>query len=296
MTSPGVSLEAMLVPAVPEAAIAVLKDHGVDAGSLVEMNKTGLRRPVTRFGSGGIVVEVAESEPGRERIRRELWGRQWAAQAGLATAVVFDADQDGSWLVGEWVEPGAPTGTGFLDHALAAAQVITDAAPPSPGPPANLWRSPRRAALTRTARAVSGRMPIRLWWEARKAATALPMAPTAHGDYYHRNVLWRPDRDEVYIVDWEYLGPAARYTDPLRLWTVLPERADRDAVLERLFRAAPVDRHRDIATLGLWLALRLLGENLKAPRRARDSDDLAHAWSIQPEAAELARSHEAWPI
>lgn len=273
-----------------------LAEHGIDPDSLRTVGKLGLRRPVTRLVGDGVVVELAESDAGRLRIRRELWGRAWADRAGVPTATVLAADPAGSWLVSEWVEAGAPSGPSYLDRAVEVAGLIAAAPPPLPGPPPSVWRSPRHAALTRTARAVAGRMPVRLWWAARAAARALPQVPVAHGDFYHRNVLWRRDRGEVCVVDWEYLSAGPRHGDLLRLWTILPSRTDRDALLHRILTAVPAAQHREVATLGLWLALRLLGENLKADRRDRNPADLAHAWSIQPEARILARTHNAWPL
>jgi hypothetical protein len=260
------------------------------------MGKDGLRRPVTRLGGGGIVAEIAQSDEGRARIRREAWGRAWATRAGLPTAAIHSSDPDGGWLVGEWVAAAPSGGERYLDRAVQAAVQISVAEPPPPGPGAAVWRSPRRAALARTARAVAGRMPLRLWLAARSAARALPQVPVAHGDFYHRNVLWRADRDDVCVIDWEYLGAAPRHGDLLRMWTVLPDRQDRDSLLSRLLSAAPPAQHREIAALGLWLALRLLGENIKSPRTDRNAADLAHARSIQPEARELARTHGAWPL
>jgi hypothetical protein len=282
--------------AVPPGALAVAADHGVAPGELRPLGKLGLRRPVTRLGGRGIVVEIAEDDEGRARIRRELWGRSWAASAGVPTAVIHGSDPDGGWLVGEWV-PAAPTGgQRYLDRAVQAALAVGSAVPPLPGPGAAVWRSPRRAAVLRTARAISGRMPMRLWWAARTAARDLPQVPVAHGDFYHRNVLWRADRDEVCVIDWEYLGAGPRHGDLLRMWTILPDRRDRDSLLDRLLSATPPAQHREIAALGLWLALRLLGENIKSPRTDRNAADLAHARSIQPEARDLARTHDAWPL
>lgn len=283
-------------PVLPAELRAVLADHGIGATALRVRGTTGLRRPITRLGAGAVVVELADSPAGRVRLRRELWGRAWAAAVGLATPAVHAADPDGAWLVGEWIEPGFPGGPAFLDRAVEAAERIRRAPPPPLGPPASVWRSPATAAPGRTARAVAARMPLRLWWAARAAARALPRTPVAHGDFYHRNVLWQPDRDRVSLVDWEYLGPGPRHGDLLRLWTILPRRDDRDAVLDRLLVAAPAAEHREIATLGLYLALRLWGENVKTPRRDRDAADLAHARSIQAEARALARAHGAWPL
>jgi aminoglycoside phosphotransferase (APT) family kinase protein len=283
-------------PPVPAAALGLLAEHGVTGDDLRPYGKLGLRRPVARLGAGNVVLELALDDDGRARIRRELWGRAWAARAGLPTAAVHGADGEGSWLLAEWVPAAPAAGPRYLDRALATASALADAEPPPASPGASVWRSPRRAALARTARALRGRLPLRLWWAARTAARALPQVPIAHGDYYHRNVLWRPDAGEVCVVDWEYLGPGPRHGDALRLWTVLPERRDRDALLARLFAAAPVAQHRDIAMLALWLSLRLLGENIKSPRADRNRADLAHAWSVQPEARELAREHGAWPL
>ena len=291
-----VRFPAELVPAVPDAARAVLADHGVDADTLLVLGKLGLRRPVTRLGSWGLVLEVAQSDAGRIRIERELWGRTWATRHGIPTATVHAADPDGGWMVSEWVEPGAPGGSSYLDHAVAAAVAIAHAPVPPPGPPASVWRSARHAAAARTVRAIAGRMPMQLWWAARTAVQALPQVPVAHGDFYHRNVLWRPDAGQVCVVDWEYLGIGPRHGDLLRLWTILPARADRDALLERILAATPSAQHREVAALGLWLALRLLGENIKAARRDRNAADVAHARSIQPEARALAKAHGAWPL
>ncbi len=293
--------QSVLIPvdAVPAEARAILSARGVDADALLRLGKLGLPRPVTRLGGWGIVLEVAQSDAGRVRIQRELWGRAWANRHGIGTATVHASDPDGAWMISEWIEPGAPAGPSFLDAAVDAAHRITAAPPPPPGPPPNIWRSARRDVAARTARALAGRMPMRLWWAARMAARTLPLVTVAHGDYYHRNVLWRPDigaAGAVAVVDWEYLGAGPRHGDLLRLWTILPDRADRDALLDRLFAAAPPSQHRDIATLGLWLALRLLGENVKAARRDRNTADIAHARSIQPEARALARTHNAWPL
>jgi hypothetical protein len=280
----------------PSGLVAAITERGVTPADLQPMGKAGLRRPVARLGADGIVAEIAESDEGRARIRRELWGRSWATRAGLPTAAIHACDPDGGWLVGEWVTAAPIGGERYLDRAVQTAVLIGAAEPPPQGPGAAVWSSPRRAAIVRTARAVAGRMPLRLWWAARAAARALPQVPVAHGDYYHRNVLWRADRDEVCVIDWEYLGTGPRHGDLLRMWTVLPDRRDRDSLMDRLLSASPPAQHREIATLGLWLALRLLGENVKSPRTDRNAADLAHARSILPEARELARTHGAWPL
>ncbi len=281
-------------PDVPEPVRAVLDAHGVPAAALRPRDKLGLRRPVRRLGAGGVVVELAAGAAGQLRLRREIWGRAWAQTVGVPTVRLLGADPDGGWLVSEWVEALPPTGAAFLDRAIDVADRIAAAPPPLPGPPPAVWRSPRSAALVRTARALAGRMPMRLWLASRAVAGGLPRVAVAHGDYYHRNVLWRDG--EVRVVDWEFLGEGPRHGDLLRMWTVLPARDDRDALIDRLLGRADAAGRREIAALALFLALRLLGENLKGARADRKPEDIAHARSIQPEAAALARAHGAWPL
>jgi aminoglycoside phosphotransferase (APT) family kinase protein len=128
----------------------------------------------------------------------------------------------------------------------------------------------------------------------RKAAMALPMTPVAHGDFYHRNVLLRPE-GTICVVDWEYLGPGPRYGDPVRLWSVLPGKTERDALLSALLASTPAENHADIALLALWYALRRIGENVKAPRTHQNPGDIEHAWAVLPEARELAREYGVHP-
>ncbi|EXG79936.1 phosphotransferase family protein [Cryptosporangium arvum DSM 44712] len=279
----------------PEPVHAVLNDLGVDLQVLESPPFAGPRRPVRRFVGGGVVVEVAETEPGRLRLRRELWGRQWARQVGIPTVPVLASDPDGTWVVAEWWRPGAPAGPEFLDDAVATALRVAGSPPPPPGPPPAQWTSPRRAAPLRLARGVLGGVPTRLWLAARRAAAGLPRVPVTHGDFYHRNALWCPERGGVHVVDWEYLGAGPRHGDLVRLWTLLPHRTDRDALRDRILALSPASEHREIGVLALYLALRLLGENVKGARADRHRADLNHARAIQPEARELARTLDAWP-
>ncbi|MFI5955353.1 phosphotransferase [Cryptosporangium sp. NPDC051539] len=274
----------------PEAARTALTGVGVPPEALVPGSFAGPRRPLRRFLGDGVVVEVATGEAGRLRLRRELWGRSWARQVGIPTVPVLDADPDGAWLIAEWWKPSPPTGERFLDDVLAAALRIAGSPPPEPGPPPAVWVSDRRAAPIRLARGVLGGVPTRSWLAARRAAAALPTVPVAHGDFYHRNALWCPERGGLHVVDWEYLGPGPRYGDLVRLWTLLPSRTDRDSLLGRILTLAPPAEHQEIGTLARYLALRLLGENVKGRRRDRHHADVAHARSIQPEARDLHKA------
>ncbi|TQS45502.1 phosphotransferase [Cryptosporangium phraense] len=269
------------------AALDALAGLGVRPESLAPGTFAGPQRPLRRFLGAGLVLEVATGESGRLRLARELWGRGWARQVGVPTVPVLDAGEDGSWLIAEWWKPSPPSGEDFLDEALTAALRIAGSPPPEPGPPQALWVSDRRAAPIRLARGVIGGVPTRPWLAARRAAAALPTVPVAHGDFYHRNALWCPERGGLHVVDWEYLGPGPRHGDLVRLWTLLPSRSDRDALLTRILALAPEAEHREIGVLALYLALRLLGENVKGPRRDRHRADIDHARAIQPEARAL---------
>jgi len=280
----------------PEPVRSALSDLDVAPTVLEATAFAGPRRPVRRLVGGGVVVEIADTDTGRLRLRRELWGREWARQVGIPTVPVLAADPDGGWLVAEWWRPARPAGAGFLDDAVATALRIAGSPPPPPGPPPAVWTSPRWVAPVRLLRGAVGGVPTRLSLAARRAAAALPDVPVAHGDFYHRNALWCPERGGVHVVDWEYLGSGRRHVDLVRLWTLLPQRTDRDALRDRILALTPLDEHRDIGALALYLALRLLGENVKGRRGDRHRADVDHARTIQPEARELARALDAWPL
>lgn len=96
-------------------------------------------------------------------------------------------------------------------------------------------------------------------------------------------------------MDWEYVGWAPRYADEVRFWSLLPDRRDRDTALELILEGAPQSAWKDVGALALWLSLRLLGENAKAPAAIRNADDLEHARRLLPEAYDLARRLGGWP-
>ncbi|MGH3804433.1 MAG: hypothetical protein ACRDTD_30700, partial [Pseudonocardiaceae bacterium] len=111
-----------------------------------------------------------------------------------------------------------------------------------------------------------------------------------------RNVLWRPTSSQVCVIDWDYLGAGPRYDDRLRFWSVLPTQSRRDAWMKWIWSSTPPKHHPHIALLALWYALRRVGENVKAPRSMRNAEDTAHAWSVLPEAQQLAREAGVYPI
>ncbi|NUS73372.1 MAG: aminoglycoside phosphotransferase family protein [Corynebacteriales bacterium] len=278
----------------------VLTLHGVEADALTPAGKWGVPRPVQRLISPytpSVVVEIAQGSAGQLRIQREVHGRHWAATHDIDTAKLYAADPHGKWLVSEWLPSAkAPPISEYVSSALRSARQIADAPAPTGGPKAQQWRSPLPARLIRILRGLAQGPPMRLWWAARQAARELPRVPIAHGDFYHRNVLWRADTHRVCVIDWEYLGPAPRYADVMRMWTILPTRAARNHLIRELFATAPAAHQAEIALTGLWLTLRLIGENVKAPAAVRNAEDTAHARAMLMEASELAHAHGAWPL
>lgn len=261
---------------------AVLRELGIAESELSPVGKVGVPRPVRRWRAGDVVVERADNPAGALRIQRETAGRRWAARVGVPTAPIVDADPDGAWLVARWVAPVATIEESYVDAALDAAETIAAASPPPDGPPSQRWSSPRRTRLARTLRGIVGGVPLAQWWRARRRAAQLPQVPLAHGDFYHRNVPGGPGG--VAVVDWEYVGPGPRHGDMLRLWSVLPARAERDYAMRAVLARVPATDHASVGVLAHWLALRRLGENVKAPRAHRNADDTAHAREVLAEA------------
>ena len=108
----------------------------------------------------------------------------------------------------------------------------------------------------------------------------------AHGDYHLGNLLRRDDGGLV-VVDWEFLAPAPRGTDVLRLWSTLPGADARAAVLAAaLDGLGPDERHR-LGVLGRWLALRALAEAAGEPERADRRADLPRARAVLADCALL---------
>jgi thiamine kinase-like enzyme len=133
-----------------------------------------------------------------------------------------------------------------------------------------------------------GGLPLAQWRKARAEAATIPHDTTSHGDFYWRNIL---DVDSgVMIVDWEYAGLAAYGTDQLRLWSAQQDADDRGQVMEHLMTTTPRQRWPDVGKLALWLSLRLLGENLSAPRRYQRAADREHARAMVSEARVFARN------
>lgn len=281
----------------PASLVQRLHSLGVPAEQLSARDRPGVPRPLRRWTGNGLLVEVATSDEGRRRNLLEARGRQWAQRHAIPVPEVVDAAEDGAWLISHMTDSVAPRGTQYVDLALETAariQLCKDL-PEQHSTLASTWRAPRRTVIARQARGMLLGVPTRLWLASRAAARRLPVTSVAHGDYYHRNVLLGRD-GALRVIDWEFLGVAAPYTDAMRLWTVLPERDDRQYLIDSVLRSTTRDQWPTVGTQALWLSLRLLGENAKAPRSVRNSHDLAHARAMIPEARTIAERLGAWPL
>lgn len=249
-------------------------ESGLDPHRMAAWPKPGPPTPLRSYRGDGVVLTVAVTQEGNDRILVEIEGRAWAQRHGIAVPTVRDRHPTGHWFVADLVETAQPRGAAYVNAALDVADRISQLEPPQLPVMAATWRGERRTLLVRLARAVPAGLPMRQFLGSRRAAAALTDSACSHGDFYPRNVLAAPDG--VVLVDFEYVGSAPRYTDHLRLWSTLRDPADREAVWQRLLAGGP--HHREhIETLARWLALRLLAENLSAPAPQRDPEDLAHA-------------------
>ncbi|MGH3383389.1 MAG: phosphotransferase family protein [Nocardioidaceae bacterium] len=268
---------------------------GLDPDTWVEARATSATYPLRRYRDGGLVVEVAADAEGRRRLRVEASSRAWASAHDIPTPTVQAADPDGRWLVAEWVDPTDSSGQEYVSRSIeVAGRIAVVGAPPAVGPDASTWRAPRRSTLTRAVRNVVGGVPPRLFLAARRQVAALDHPrEVAHGDFYPHNVIG--SASGVQVVDWEYVGWAPRHTDLIRMWSVLRSRSDRDQLMVALLDGADPTERRRVGALLLWHSLRLLGENLSAPRRGRDPGNTEHARAMVPEASAWAVDLGAWP-
>ncbi len=271
----------------PPGAITALRSNGLNPDDLTLREKIGTPRPVSTFVGGGLVLTLARNQDGARLIDLEATGRHWAEEHAIFTSTVIDVDPGGNWMLARWINPsGSASGPGYVAAALRAADRIMSLPPPAPTDRASTWRSPRRTLLTRVARLTLGGVPPRRWHRARSRAGALTKSATAHGDFYFRNVL--PGPTGVYVIDWEFLGPAPVFTDHLRFWSTLKARQDRLQVLEYLLRSTDAETWTHVCDLAAWLGLRILAENLSARPRYRNPADLSHARAVALEADQIA--------
>jgi hypothetical protein len=236
--------------------------------------------------TGELHVDVAVDDRGRRQLLNEVAGRRWAAAHGIATPALLAVAPDASWVVSQRVQTVAPTGPAYVESVLECARRIA-AAPPVHLPYRRTWRTPRSQAATRAWRGVVGGVPTAEWLHHRTRARRLTPSVASHGDFYPANVLALAD-GTVSVVDWEFAGAGVAYGDEARMWTLLASAADRALLLQRLLDRDGEPARRALAVLLPYMALRLLGENVKADPRHRNVATTRHARAMIPEARAAA--------
>lgn len=218
----------------------------------------------------------------------EVAARRWASGIGVPTPAILAHDPAGEWLLGERIEAAEPVGAGYVDEALRCADLIAEAEPPALPARASQWRASRWTLLPRTARMVAAGISPLDFRARRSAAAALSTAAVGHGDFYRRNVLATGQQGGVSVIDWEFIGPGPLLADHVRFWSTLRREQDRQRAWDGLRdRARDLPDPQHLSDLVQWLALRLLAENLAAPPRQRDPQDLRHARLVHRQARDL---------
>jgi hypothetical protein len=236
--------------------------------------------PVCLYRRDSLLIMVAGDPQGRRQIRAEVLGRQWAHRSQIPVPKIMAANVDDGWAVGEWVPVVPPSGSDYVYSAMAVADRIAKA-PLETRPDAATWKGRRADIVARAVRMAGAGVNIPAFRAYRAAAASLPRDHMAHGDFYTGNVL-RLD-GAVTVIDWEFLGPAPRFTDHLRLWSTLRSAQDREYALAQI-RAQSRGYEQQVNTLGMWLSYRLLAQVVSAPRRDRRHDDLRFARRLVREA------------
>lgn len=268
-----------------EAAVieAAFRSSGLGQSDFSYHPKAGPPTPLRSFLSPDSVLTVAVDAEGRRLNRVEARCRQWAGAHGIPVPDVLDADPEGAWLLARRVHTHAPEGTAYVHAALDVADRIAGLPAPELDLPASQWRASRASLPARLLRSVAGGLNPLAFVRARRAAAGLTTLATSHGDFYRRNVL-ADAAGTVSVVDWEFVGSAPQWTDHVRLWSTLRRPDDRRVAWERITSGIGPQDAKHLSILVRWMTLRLLGENLAAPRSQRDADDLRHARVVVAEA------------
>ena len=272
-----------------DAVASAFDQAGQDPGAFTYAAKPGPPTALRTFLGEDSVLTVAVDADGRRQNLVEAACRAWASPHGVGCPAVLASAPDGAWLHAERVRAGRPEGEAYVHAALDAADRVAALPPPVlPAAPSS-WRPDRAQRLLSAARGTLGGLDVPRFLRARRAAGELTARSTSHGDYYRRNVLHVPGSG-VSVVDWEFVGEAPRWTDHVRFWSTLRRAEDRREAWARTSataRAAGPESEAHLRVLAGWLGLRLLAENLAAPRHQRDADDLAHARVLAREARAL---------
>jgi|CXWK01.1.fsa_nt_gi D-aspartate ligase len=251
------------------------------------LEKAGPPRPIDRWvatlpgtaADEAVIVGVAQNTSAVDQLAHEAAARSWAARNGVP--VPRDLAAGEGWLISERVQVLPSQGADYVHAAMAAATRIGEASDPPPVAVSE-WKGRSRDLPQRLARAVIGRLPLAEFRRARAATAELPTDTWVHGDFSNANVLWSPAG--VRIIDWEFVGRGPLGTDPIRLWSTLNRREDRDLLIDTLVAQIPADRRANLGVLIHWLALRQLAENLAAPRKHQNPGNIALAHATLREA------------
>jgi hypothetical protein len=270
------------------AALAnAFEQAGLDQRAFTYEPKPGPPTPLrTHLGPDAIFTVAVDAEGRRQNLIEQAC-RTWAADHGIRCPRVLRYASAGDWMLAERVLTVRPEGSAYVHAALDTADRVAAAELPELPAPASQWRASRRSRVVRVARSVVGRLDVAGFVGARRAATALRDVCTSHGDFYRRNVL-ASDAGSVSVIDWEFVGPAPRWTDHLRLWSTLRREDDRAEAWHRITADRAAGEIAHLRVLTRWLSLRLLAENLAAPPTQRNTADLAHARRVVVEARSLS--------
>lgn len=271
---------------VADAVASAFDQAGLDPGAFGYAAKPGPPTGLRTYLGPDAVLTVAVDDEGRRQNLVEHACRRWAAPHGVPCPTVLAASPTGEWLHAQRVRAERPEGPGYVHAALDAADAIAALEPPALSVAPSRWRPARSARLVSAARGALGGLDVPRFLRSRRAAAGLTDETTCHGDFYRRNVLHAPG-DGVSVVDWEFVGRAPRWTDHVRFWSTLRRAEDRREAWARISGAAGPEGEAHLAALTSWLCHRLLAENLAAPRRQRDPEDLAHARVVVAESRAL---------
>lgn len=244
----------------------------------VPFDKPGPPRPVQRWRATmtvdgaqvPVLVAVAIGEEATRRVKHECTARSWATENGITVPEVLAEGPD--WMASQLVELTDSEGTEYVDAGLRAAALIRAAGDPPPAA-VSAWEGSSRNRAQRLVRALIGHLPLREFFRVRAEAANLPAEVWVHGDFSSSNVM--NSDTGIRVIDWEFAGPGVWGTDEIRLWSTMERLADRERLMTHFIDDLPRDRRRDTGILLHWLALRQLAENLAAPRRYQNSENIA---------------------
>lgn len=216
-----------------------------------------MHQPLARFiEDAGLIVDEARSPRDVQRIRREIEGREWAAQHGIPTAEIVAKDAEGRWLVSRRLTDAPGESTAYVASAFEVSERIQALPLPRFVTAGGSWRAPRRSMPLRVGRMMRAGIGVRAFLAARRAFEMLPSDRPVHNDYHRHNVLNTTALGHVTVIDWEHAGAGPRYHDMIRLVVTIPDVAVAHLAWRMLLDTVPRRDHSALAVQLRWLALR----------------------------------------